>query len=165
MNEPRLSVEVSLPMCWQALDAPFDASLAQGNRLLLHTLNAMESSHLEATSDRTMERIEAKLDLTLHWLARSLHAATPMPASRLLRLDPEGLAWREDSPIRIGDRLRITVYPSPSIQAPLELDAKRVSSEGGWVSARVQYLDADGQEEWTQWVFRMHRRMIQAARR
>lgn len=165
MNQPRLSVEISLPMRWQVLDAPLDTSLAQGNRLLLHTLNAMESSHPDTTSDRLLERIEAKLDLTLHWLARSLHANSPMPASRLLRLDTEGLAWQEESASKRGDWLRTTLYPSSAIQAPLVLAAECVSSQGGWTYARILDLGSEGQEEWTQWIFRMHRRMIQAAKR
>lgn len=165
MTEPRLSVEVSLPMCWQLPVVPLDAATARGNLLLLHTLNVMESSHPEASSDRTLERLEAKLDLTLHWLARSLHAGTAVPENRLLRLEPEGLAWREDPDIRIGSPILVSLYPSPVFQVPLELGAELVSTEGGWARVRLQNLDTDCQEEWTQWVFRMHRRMIQAARR
>ncbi len=165
MNQPRLNVEIVLPHAWRLLDDPVDAFMARGNHLLLHTLNAIESATLEASPDRAHERLEAKLDLALHWLGRVLHAGKSVPEARALRLDGEGMAWIEADAPPSGSRLCVTLYPSTLMAAPLELEMRVEGSDGPWLRARLMDDNEEFVDAWTQWLFRLHRRTIQAARR
>lgn len=165
MNETRLAVETQLGFAWRPSDQAVEAHTLQGNRLLLRTINAAESSLLDAHSDRLHERLETKLDLALHWLGRVLYADIAQPPVRTLRLDAEGLSWEQPDAPELGSRVRLFVYAHAGLAAPLELAGELVERDGLWLRARLLDRSEEWQDEWTQWLFRLHRRTIQAARK
>ncbi|MBK6741490.1 MAG: PilZ domain-containing protein [Hydrogenophilales bacterium] len=166
MSEARLAVESHFAFTWRPLTEALDARTLRGNRLLLRSINATESSVLEAHPDRLHERLETKLDLALHWLGGVLYAGTVLPPARTLRLDAEGLAWEESAAPALGSQVRLTLYPNPGLAAPLELAGEIVEAGGStWLRARLLDRSEEWQDEWTQWLFRLHRRTIQAARK
>lgn len=170
-----LQVRLSLPCAWQprSLDAPDLDSLWHEARLLL-----LLAQHGEAPGNRDPERaghsehaqarLEAKLDLAMHLLARSLGLEQPAtPALELLlRHDgltlPPGLATVPDQPgcCLLGQR----PGPEQTLPLPLSLPARvtRLDAAG----ARMHWLamPLDLEELWSQWLFRQHRRAIQARR-
>lgn len=166
MSEARLAVETSLPFAWRPLTEPLDAHTARGNRLLLRSINAAESSLLDAHQDRLHERLETKLDLALHWLGRTLFAGVEVPAAHLLRLESEELSWEDaEAPPASGSLVRLILFPNPGLAAPLELAGEIVATEGLRRRARLLDQSEEWQDEWTQWLFRLHRRTIQAGRK
>lgn len=165
MSETRLAVETHLAFAWRLLDEAIEAHTLQGNRLLLRTINAAESSLIEPHSDRQHERLETKLDLALHWLGRVLYADRERPPARALRLDVDGLSWEHPGPSELGSRVRLLLYAHAGLAAPLELAGELVESDGVWLRARLLNRSEEWQDEWTQWLFRLHRRSLQAARK
>jgi len=165
MSETRLAVETHLAFTWRPLDQPVETHTLQGNRLLLRTINAAESSLLDAHADRLHERLETKLDLALYWLGRVLYADTERPAARALRLDAEGLSWEHPGAPELGSRVRLLLYAHAGLAAPLELAGELVETDGVWLRARLLDRSEEWQDEWTQWLFRLHRRSLQAARK
>jgi len=164
MNDsPALQVACTLPFSWStATDADFLAR-QHGNRLLLRTLNVIAAALPE--SERAADRIEARLDLMLHWLDISLHGAVaPLPV-HALNLFVDGLAWPGTEALAPAQPVWLKLYPSVDFQAPLYLAALvETPSQAGWLRVRWREHDTDWQEEWTQWLFRQHRRAIQAER-
>lgn len=120
---------------------------------------------MESHPDRLHERLEAKLDLALHWLGQALHDSAPIPEACPVRLDADGLAWRATSPAEADGRFTVILYPSPLLAAPLDLEVMSMSVEDGWLYARMLDTDEEWRDEWTQWLFRLHRRVIQASKR
>jgi hypothetical protein len=165
VNPPRLAIEIRLAFAWQPLTEALDGHTEQGNRLLLRTLNASESSLLEVHPDRLHERLETKLDLALHWLGSVLYSGTERPAPVNLRLDPEAIAWESASALAIGSPVCLKLYPNAGLMAPLLLAGEIVEHDGGWPRARLLDESEEWQDAWTQWLFRLHRRTIQAAKK
>ena len=79
-----LSCTCAMPLAWHPAqpDTSERQRLMREAALLLGALNQMESAHdLESgtTEGRRLERIEAKLDLALNLLARTLEPGSPPP--------------------------------------------------------------------------------------
>ncbi len=141
------------------------AEVMRGNRLLLRALNSMEMPE-PADMDRHLERLESKLDLALHWLGLSLHGQTPGPALQRLRLYNEGVAWQGHDPgLVAGTTLVLTLHPSPLLAGPLTFAATLTETATPWARAEFLFADEAFQDAWSQWLFRRHRRAIQASRR
>lgn len=164
MTETRLFVDIHLGFKWQTGDEPVDAGVAEGNRLLMRTLNALEGSLLDADEDRLHERLESKLDLALHWLGQVMYGRNPRPEPRSLHLDLDGVAWEEDSSLAVGHRVHLTLFPSRSLAAPLLLSAEIIEVDGFRVRAKLLDQTEAWRDEWTRWLFRRHRQMIKAVK-
>jgi len=168
MSETGLVVEMALPFGWQRVDAAARTApeLTHGNLVLLRVVHLMEASGLprEGEPERHHDRLEAKLDLALHWLALSLFGEQSRPDAVTLQLDPNGVEWAANESFRNGEVLRVTLYPHSGLPAPLQLDARVSHAAQGRVRAEVSWGSAALEEAWSQWLFRQHRRSVQASR-
>ena len=143
--------------------ATLDAVLREA-ALLLTAINQMEATHEAepaAAEQRRLERLEAKLDLALHLLARALQPATPA-GERALRLSPEDAAWDDDAPPAAGTALMLELCPSSALPLTLRLPALAVQAEAGRARARFVDLPEALREALYQFVFRRHRQAIRA---
>lgn len=166
MPEQRFQVETQLPFAWTGPRPERDADAMQlGARLLLNAINQMDvvSGHPER-GEPGMERLEAKLDLMLHWLGQSLHAGTPLPVAIELRLDADGMAWSSGELPDMGASVTLNLYLHPALAGPLQLPARVTEASADEVRVEFQAMDEALRDLWSQWLFRRHRRAIHAAR-
>ncbi len=161
-----LACRLRIPLAWHAvqLDPHTRQSRIVEAALLLNALNQMESSHeLDAggQENRRLDRIEAKLDLTLFLLARRLEN-NATPTLREVELTPTGAQWRDPAPPAAGSELIVEFQPSETL--PLSLRLPAVALEPGTGQARVSFegLSEALDEALYQFVFRRHRQAIRA---
>jgi hypothetical protein len=155
-----------MPLAWHpaSLDENARQSLMREAALLLNALNQMESSHdLEGggAENRRLERLEAKLDLALHLLARTLEPG-PAPAARNVVLSPLGVEWNDKQAPAAGTRLILELRPSPHLPLTLRLPALAQDPLPGLARARFEDLPEALDEALHQLVFRRHRQAIRA---
>lgn len=166
MTDQGLWCECPLPLKWSILDTSATpvSSLEREALLLLTAVNQMEALHeLEAggTEHRRLERVEAKLDLALYLLARTLE---PGPASAVVevKLSPEAIRWREARPPGEGTPLLLELRPSSTLPLSLRLPAMAMATEGVWAQASFLGLAEPVAEALHQFIFRRHRQAIRA---
>ena len=163
------------PALWCDCEVPFSCILqaepvdTHAQMLLLQAINQIESAHetepVNADS-RRLERLEAKLDLTLFLLARTLEPSPPGPPHNV-RLLPEGLIWQESSPAsrpEPGARVTLALRPSTALPLTLKLSAEVSEVRATEIQTSFTHLDEDTLEAWHQLVFRRHRQAIRARR-
>ncbi len=161
MTEAGLSVTANLSVAFKATSP--SAAMQRGNLLLLRVVNLYESGH-ETESNRSQERLEAKLDLMLHWLGHVLFDAEEPPIPQTVKLDSQGVRFPVLNDQKVGAGTLI-LYPQSTFAAPLKLPATLTTIEAGWARAQFDPLGDDLEEQWAQWLFRQHRRAIQSERR
>jgi len=155
-----------MPLNWHAaeVDAEASAQLLREAALLLAALNQIESSHeLEATNpeNRRLDRIEAKLDLALHLLARTLLDESHSQ-HLLVELTPASASWPDTTPPSEGTRLIVEFSPSTALPLSLKLPAIALQSENGMARVRFETLGETLDDALYQFVFRRHRQAIRA---
>lgn len=158
--------EAAMPIEWH--EAPLDAAARQAlmreGALFLAALNQMEGIHeLEAggAENRRLERMEAKLDLVLHLLARSLEPG-PVAAYRTLRLSPTAAEWQDEHPPEEGQALILELRPSDTLPLTLRLPAVALIPLPGLARVSFEPLSAPLDDLLYQFVFRRHRQAIRA---
>jgi hypothetical protein len=155
-----------MPLSWHAaeMDAETSAQLLREAALLLAALNQIENSHeLEATTpeNRRLDRIEAKLDLALHLLARKLQDENHI--QRLpVELSPASASWPDAHPPSDGTRLIVEFSPSTALPLNLKLPAIGMAPENGMARVRFEPLGETLDDALYQFVFRRHRQAIRA---
>lgn len=170
----------TLPLAWPAraeLNDPGDTEIAAHLRQALLVLNAcnhldaQREAELAAGEQRKLERLEAKLDLALHLLARALHPQRP-PAPRALRLSPQGLSWEtpahestHESTPEPGLAVWLQIHPCAALPLPLQLPGQIQAAEPGRIEARFTHLDEPLTEALVQYIFRRQREAIRAGQR
>jgi hypothetical protein len=157
---------LSMPLAWQAvqLDPHTRQSRIVEASLLLNALNQMESSHeLDAggAENRRLDRIEAKLDLTLFLLARRLENGDA-PTLREVALTPSGAQWPDLSPPAAGSELIVEFQPSEALPLSLRLPAIALEPATGQARVSFEGLSEALDEALYQFVFRRHRQAIRA---
>lgn len=166
-GESSLVVAIRLPFAWReekAEDLPAARRLHLG-RQILQTCNELESMLQESEASPGLARVEAKLDLMLHWLGQSLYGNAPALPETRLWLAPDSVEWEIEaiSPPQAAAGW-IALEISPALPVRLELPARLVAIQEGRARAKLSGLDEAMAELWTQWLFRRHRRAIAAAR-
>jgi len=161
-----LSCSYPMPLAWHpvSLDADACQSLMREAALLLSALNQMESSHeLEGggSENRRLERVEAKLDLALHLLARTLEPG-PGPTVRNVVLSPLGLEWNDEQAPAAGTRLILDLRPSEHLPLTLRLPAVALDPLPGLARVRLENLPQALDDALHQFVFRRHRWAIRS---
>jgi hypothetical protein len=166
MTDQGLGCECRLPLKWSILDTAVTptSALEREALLLLTVINQMEAVHeLEAgsTEQRRLERVEAKLDLALYLLARTLE---PGPAATEVdvKLSAEEIRWPETRPPASGTPLLLELRPSPTLPLSLRLPALAMAPEGGWARASLRGLAEPVADVLHQFIFRRHRQAIRA---
>lgn len=160
MTEPGLNVTAVLPFACQA-GLP-TAAASYGSLLLLRLVNLLEAG--DAEPERTQERVEAKLDLMLHWLGLQLYGNQPMPDTVALRLEADRIVWSGAAPAA-GQAVSLHLHIHPAVAAPLVLAGRMVQYKGERAEAELAFDTEELAEAWTQWLFRRHRRAVHEARR
>jgi hypothetical protein len=155
-----------MPLSWHpvSLDENARQSLMREAAQLLTALNQMESSHeLDSggPENRRLERLEAKLDLALHLLARTLEPG-PAPAARSVVLSPTGLEWNDEQAPAAGTRLILDLRPSEHLPLTLRLPAVALDPLPGLARVRLENLPEALDDALHQFVFRRHRQAIRA---
>lgn len=161
-----LSCTYRMPLAWHAaeLGPQTRRSCIVEASLLLGALNQMEGSHeLDPGSpeNRRLDRIEAKLDLTLYLLARRLES-TPAADLREVQLSPVGMQWPDPSPPAEGSLLMVEFQPSETLPLSLRLPAIALAPVAGQARVRFESLSEGLDEALYQFVFRRHRQAIRA---
>ncbi len=155
-----------MPLAWHAVQ--LDQNALNGRireaALMLIALNQMESTHELETGgpeNRRLDRIEAKLDLTLRLLARTLEPAAP-PENRVVQLTPEGAQWPDPAPPAEGTSLLLELQLSDALPLSLKLPATALPPTDGNACVSFQGLSEALDEALYQFVFRRHRQAIRA---
>jgi hypothetical protein len=160
MTESGLSVEVELPFSWK--NADLNPVQQQADQLLMRVVNLLDMH--EPEQDKTSERIEAKLDLMLHWLGWHLFSVANTQPVMQLSLSHNTIEWNiEEGEIAAG-RVVLSLAIHPAVPSPLHLLANVLDCQGTRVRAELIFPDEPLEEAWNQWLFRRHRRAIQEAR-
>jgi hypothetical protein len=161
-----LSCTYRMPLAWHATQ--FDPQTRQSciveATMLLGALNQMESSHEADTGspeNRRLDRIEAKLDLTLYLLARRLETAPPADLREVI-LSPVGMQWPDPAPPAEGSLLMVEFQPSETLPLSLRLPAIALAPLAGQAQVRFESLSEGLDEALYQFVFRRHRQAIRA---
>lgn len=159
MNDSGFTVDTALPFAWHPV--PADADLHRSNLLLLRVANLLDAhEHEPAEANR---RLEAKLDLMLHWIGQQLFGAVAAPPAGSLTLGVNTAAWRAGgTPCAEGEGV-LQVVLHPDLPAPLRL-AGRLRLDGDRCHVDLLFPDEETAEDWNRWLFRLHRRAIQEAR-
>lgn len=159
MPDTGYSVECTLPFACRP--GTLTPALAKGSLLLLRVINLMDSHELEA--DRQQERVEARLDLMLHWLGLQLFGLDPAPASLELTLAAGRIEWLPGEAMSEG-LVVLELFLHPSLTAPLRLAGRLAPCAGGRMAADLVFEDEELADAWSQWLFRRHRRAVHQAR-
>jgi hypothetical protein len=109
--------------------------------------------------DSEVHRLEHKLDLVIQMLGQLLHTQQTRPASVLLRLGAETIAWRHPA-AKVGEQYRVTLFLYESIALPVQAIVEIKDVEEDWCTAQFVSQSSDEQSAWERWVFRQHRRQV-----
>ncbi len=167
MHEEGLWCEMRMPLVWHAVAAESDAEaqplMTRQAALLLEAINQVESGHDSdsAPENRRLDRLEAKLDLALHLLARALEPAAATPA-RPVRLSAEGAEWTESAPPAEGTLVILEIRPSQALPLTLRLPARALAPMQGRARVGFSDLTEELRDALVQLVFRRHRQAIRA---
>lgn len=161
-----LLCECPMPLAWWEAgpDRADRDVMTREAALLLTAINQMEASHDQdggGQDNRRLDRIEAKLDLALHLLARALQPAAAAPA-RMVRLSAEIVEWEDTRAPEQGTALILELRPSDALPLTLKLPAEALPSTGYLARARFTALPEALDEALVQFVFRRHRQAIRA---
>lgn len=161
-----LSCTSEMPLAWHpaSLDENERQRMMREAALLLNALNQMESSHdLESggADSRRFERLEAKLDLVLHLLARALEPGAA-PGIRNVTLSPLAVEWNEPHPPIAGASVIVELRPSEHLPLTLRLPAQARDPLPGLARASLVNPPEALDEALHQFVFRRHRQAIRA---
>lgn len=166
MTDGGLRVTLELPCELARLEASgaaLDALLEQ-SLLVLRVVNQIEGhAGREGESEPHVGRLEAKLDLALHLLARSLDGERAAKG-RTITLHANGFDLPEGRDLRVGDRLLLSIQLSPALPLPMRLPATIIESGAGTLRAEWTALPEAFAESWAQWLFRRHRRQVHELR-
>jgi hypothetical protein len=160
MVESGLIVDTELPFSWQV--GTLSPAQQQADRLLMRVVNLIDVH--EPEKNKTSERIEAKLDLMLHWLGWQLFSTANDQPGTQLRLSHGSVEWDAHTGEDIAGQVILNLAIHPSVPAPLRLTAWVEGRRENRIHARLSFPDEEFVEAWNQWLFRLHRRAIQEAR-
>jgi hypothetical protein len=166
MPEPSLEVVTALPFAWSPWSMERDMpSTARGTLLLLNAINQLETqgAHPER-AEPGIERLEAKIDLMLHWLGQNLFGDIPRPEPVEMHLSATGVTWPDAQPPGIGTHVLLALYVNDALASPLHIPGRVTQSDASQVSADFLDMEDALRDAWSQWLFRRHRRAIHAAR-
>lgn len=129
-----------------------------------------ETKEQPTALDKTMERLEAKVDLTMQLMSMLVHQQTPLPPIQIVSLFTDRLCWQTSTlSVAIDQTLLLTLYISGKIPLPLILPAKVIQirsldTQQFEITAKFTGLDENTQDWLDRTIFRFHRREIYAQR-
>jgi len=159
MDETAFTVTTALPWSWQTGPRP-DA--LRSNLLLLRVANLLDLHEME--QEGANKRIEAKLDLMLHWLGRQLFGEHEIPPARPLALSGHHAEWTGPGNAYAEGNGWLSLFIHPDLPAPLTLPGQLSRNASGLCHVECDLHDPEMAEAWERWLFRLHRRAIHEAR-
>ncbi len=160
MTEIGLIVETDLPFAWEiSASSPVNE---QGNRLLLRVVNLLD--HHDPEQSKNNERLEAKLDLMLHWLGSQLYGESGQQRMTHLRLGRDLIEWNDKDVTADTGKIVMKIGIHPEICGPLRLTGQIIENVNGCIQVQPNFPDEALEDAWSQWLFRLHRRAVQEAR-
>lgn len=168
MPDDGLQVELNLPWTCARRDLSAQARAVHWQQalLLLRVLNLMQPiAPREASADVSAARLEAKLDLALHLLARVMGSDSQEPAPANIILSAGGCRGPATEALQAGEPCLVRLYPEPSLVLPLDFPAVVTATAGDVTELRWLDMPEVVGEAWEQWLFRQHRRAVQIQRR
>lgn len=174
-REDKVFFSATLPLSWEPFQdvSPFTMDeWMHTNEVVLHGLATMDTVAAEKDHDvspaagKALERLEAKVDLSLSLLAATLRGNTRMPPPTPVTLSAAAVEWTDGQPPAAGSQIAVTLYMAGNLPLPLRLPGQVVKVEAGAggvrVRAQIMHLSAEVQSWLERTVFRYHRRAIQA---
>lgn len=164
-----------LPLGWTPLGGTHPAQNEQwqyAGAALLRALAVLETPVPDVERDITsaggkaMERLEAKLDLTLSLMTQLMRQQAELPPLHHVVLRASSLEWIGETVPAERQRILLSLHISPKLPQPLILPATVTGvalQDNG--ASRVRADFAELSEEMAEWlertIFRFHRRSIQ----
>lgn len=159
MSDPGFIVETELPFAWRP--GTGNAGDERSNLLLLHVANQIDTRETE--QDESERRLEAKLDLLLHWLGLQLFGGGTAPSARSIALSGLAAEWDDPHGTCSEGAGLLSLIIHPDLPGPLNL-AGRLRRDGERCHVVFDLTDGEAKEAWHRWLFRLHRRAIHDAR-
>lgn len=174
-----IALEALLPLGWSTTSHSSKAGdelRRHGNIALLRALAALESTvsehehNLPESAQKTLDRLEAKLDIVLAMMAEMARASMQLPPEKQVSLFSDHIVWTESdgSMLSPNQRLLVHVYLSQHLPQPLQLSVTvtglEMQAATVRISAQIDGLDEELEEWLTRTIFRHHRRALQARR-
>ncbi len=163
-----------LPLSWAALNHLSPAQTEQWQHdavALLRTLAVFETPVAEADRDlasaagKSMERLEAKLDLALNMIMQLARQQTELPTPHPVILRADTVEWSDAAAPQAGQSILISLHLSPRLPQPLLVPATvtmlQSMENGTRVQAKFTHLNQEMEEWLERTLFRFHRRSIQ----
>lgn len=168
-----ISYSAVLPLSCETRPVPelLRQQWTHANIALLRALATIEAMPTEREIDpgpttKALDRLEAKVDLTLSLLGRLLAQGTVMPAALPVTLSANAVEWEDASGPKVGNDVALTLFLSQKLPQPLLLCATVVAVEvrATGVHTRAELLPAGAEmQDWLErTIFRYHRRAIQS---
>lgn len=168
--------EGTLPLSWSPITRPIPAftldEWMHTNVAILRALSTMEAvptdkeNELGTVAAKAIERLEAKIDLSLNLLASLLAQKIDFPEAVTTKLSANGIEWLSSEAPALGTDIVLSLYLSHKIPQQLVFPAKVTHAEMTPEGQRTRAVFLDLDEEMKDWlertVFRYHRRAIQS---
>jgi hypothetical protein len=160
MNDHLLILEASYPIRWLQIDEDLMHFPEESFLPALMALEQGEKEQEHSPLGRELSRIEAKVNLALLLLG-DLRREKVLPPYKPALLSAKELIWQEETPPVAGEKVTIEIYLNPHYPYPLRLSLQVIRiGEHHWVSGQWVDLDPLLQEQFTQYIFRAHRRAL-----
>lgn len=177
-SEPQgIFYAADLPLSWTALSRlqPVQTEQWQHDAVtLLRALAVIEAPVAEtdrdisSTAGKSMERLEAKLDLALSLMMQLARQQAELPAPHPVILRANSVEWIGANAPEPAQLILVSLHLSPKLpQAlliPATVTAVELLENGARVSAKLTHLSQEAEEWLERTLFRFHRRSIQQNR-
>ncbi|MEW5943452.1 MAG: PilZ domain-containing protein [Pseudomonadota bacterium] len=168
--------QAAMPLGWHPASSVPKETLEQwmhANVILLRALAVFESLPADWEKDfgqntgKALDRLEAKVDLTLNLLTLLLRQQLSPPLPRPATLSADSIEWIGEEAPPAGSEVAISVWISPKLPQPLVLPAAITAAEpqpGGFrIRAALTHLSPEACDWLERTIFRYHRRAIHQA--
>lgn len=129
----RICYTTNLPLKWENLEQDNRITTwANANLIMLRSFFHLDT--LELTNElkdqntpleKTIERLEAKVDLTMQLVSMLVHHHSPLPTLHPVSLFADKLIWQDEQiPHPVGQKIILTIYISGKLPLPLVLPAQ-----------------------------------------
>jgi len=159
-----VSCSSRIPFAWRPGTLADPAASLRAALLFFTAFN-----HIEAQQDTggggehanpgDLARVEAKLDLALHLLARALAPEQALPVEEVL-LSASHLSWAAPTPPAPGQAVVLEMQPCPALPLSVCLPGRVTASDNSRVQVAFEALPEPLAEALHQFVFRRHRQAI-----
>jgi len=123
--------------------------------------SSLERGEDAAALGAELQRLDAKLNVTLELLGRVLEQQLQLPAPVRMRFNAYGVEWLGDDGAQPGETVIVAIHLPACPALPLELEARIAAPlEAGWTAAFFVALPESFVEAFERLVFRAHRREV-----